>query len=103
MFSNPVEDVRKIEFMPRYRAIDKSMAIRGIHFYEIAISPEKDVGCGESDALIAVNKSMVVGKGLHQRGGFFFDGIVIADLRPKNRGLYSSLVTDTMKTAEHFD
>jgi hypothetical protein len=103
MFSDPVEDMRKIEFMSFYRAIDKSMAIPGIHLYEIAIPPEEDVGGGESDALIAVDKSMVVGKGFHQRGGFFFDGIVVADLRTKNGGLYSALITDTMEAAEHFD
>ena len=46
---------------------------------------------------------MVITEGLHQRGAFFFDGIVIADLRTKNGGLHSALVSDAMETAEHFD
>jgi hypothetical protein len=103
MLPKPVEDVRKTEFMALHRASDKSIAIQSINFYEKAIPPEQHVCGGESDALIAVNESMVVSKGFHQSGGFFFDGIVIADLRTKNGGLYGTLIADTMEAAKHFD
>ena len=65
--------------------------------------PQKDVGGGESDALIAVEEAVVVAERLHQRSRFFFDGVVIAGLRTKNGGLNSALIADTMETAEHLD
>jgi len=103
MFSNQVEDVREIEFVPLYRAIDKSIAVRRIHLDEKAIASEKDIGGGESHALVAVNKAAVTAKGFHQGSGFFFEGIVVADLGTKNSSLYGTLLTDSMEAAEHFD
>ena len=64
---------------------------------------QENIGGGESDALIAVEEAVVVAERLHQRGRFFFDGVVIAGLRTKNGGLNSALIADTLATAEHLD
>jgi hypothetical protein len=45
-----------------------------------AIAAKKDGGGGECDPLVAVEKAVVIGESLHQRGSFF-DGVVIARLR----------------------
>ena len=55
------------------------------------------------DPLIAVKEAVVIAERFHQRGRFFFDGIVIADLWTKNGGLDSAFIADAMETAEHLD
>jgi hypothetical protein len=53
--------------------------------------------------LLPVEESVVIRERLHQRGRFFFDGVVIASLRTKNGGLNSALIPDTMEAAEYLD
>jgi hypothetical protein len=103
VLTDPVEDLGKAEFVPLHRAIDECVSIQGFDLDVKAVPPQEDIGGSESDALITVEEAMVVAERLHQRGSFFFDGIVIADLRTKNGGLNSALIADTMETAEHLD
>ena len=103
VLTDPVEDLGKAEFVPLHRAIDKCVSIQGFDLDVKAVPPQEDIGGRESDALITVEEAMVVAERLHQRGSFFFDGMVIADLRAKNGGLNSALIADTMETAEHLN
>ena len=103
MLTDPVENLSKAEFVPLHRAIDECVSIPGLDLDVKAVPPQEDIGGSESDALITVEEAMVVAERLHQRGSFFFDGIVVADLRTKNGGLNSALIADTMATAEHLD
>jgi len=96
VLTDPVEDLGKAEFVPLHRAIDECVSIQGFDLDVKAVPPQEDIGGSESDALITVEEAMVVAERLHQRGSFFFDGIVIADLRTKNGGLNSALIADTM-------
>jgi hypothetical protein len=103
VLTDPVENLGKAEFVALHRAIDECVSIQGFDLDVKAVPPQEDIGGSESDALITVEEAMVVAERLHQRGRFFFDGIVVADLRTKNGGLNSALIAHTMETAEHLD
>ena len=103
MRTDPVKNLDKTEFVPVRGAGDERVTLRAATLDVTAVTPEEDIGGGESNALIAVQETMVVAERLHQGGRFFFDGIEIAGLRTKNGGLNRALVADTMETAEHLD
>ncbi len=103
VLADPFEDLGKTKFVSIHRAIDERISVQTLDVDVRAIAPQENIGGGESDALISVEEAVIVGERLHQRGRFFFDGIVIAGLRTKNGGLNSSLIADTMETAEHLD
>ncbi len=103
MLTNPFENLGKAEFVPLHRANDECVSILAFDFDVEAVAPQEDVGGGEGDALVAVEEAVVVAERLHKRGRFFFDGVVIADLRTKNSGLNSALIADTMETAEQLN
>jgi hypothetical protein len=103
MQAKPLEDAGKAEFVPVHRAANESVPRRPLDLDEKAIAPQEDVGGSEGDALIAIEKAVVVPERLRQRRRFFFKGIVIAVLRAKNRGLHSAFIPDSMKAAEQLD
>jgi len=103
VLTDPVEDLGKAEFVPVHRAGDERVSVQAFDLDVKAVASQEDIGGGESDALIAVEEAMVVAERLHQRGRFFLDGVVIADLGAKNGGLNSALIADTRETAEHLD
>ena len=103
MLTDPVKDLGKAEFVPVHRAVDESVCVEALDLDVRAVASQKDISSSERDALIAVEETVVIAERLHQRGRFFFDGVVIAGLRTKNGGLNSALIADTMETAEHFD
>ena len=67
------------------------------------VSAQKDVRCREGDSFVAVQKSVIESKGFHQRGGFFFDGLIVARLWAEGSGLNCGLIANAVDTAEHFD
>ena len=99
MLTNPVEDLRKAEFVSVHRSEDKRVPVQAFDLNVKAIASQKHIGGSESDALIVVEEAVVVAKRLHQSSRFFLDGVVIAGLRTKNGGLNHALVADTMETA----
>ena len=103
VLTDPVEDLGKAEFVPVHRPDDERMSGQAFDFDVKAVAPQEDIGGGKSDALIAIEEAVVVTERLHQRGRFFFDGVVIADLGTKNGGLNGALIADTMETAEQVD
>jgi hypothetical protein len=103
VLTDPIEDLGKAEFVPLHRAVDECVCVQALDLDVKAVASQEDIGGGESDALVAVDEAVIVAERLHQRSRFFFDGVVIAGLRTKNGGLNSSLVADTMETAEHLD
>src|SRR5450631_1342013 len=103
VLTDPVEDLGKAKFVPVHRTIDERVSVQALDLEIEAVAPQENIGGGESDALIAVKESVVVAERLHQRGRFFFHGVVIAGLRTKNGGLNRALIPDAVKTAEHLD
>src|SRR5208282_1448137 len=103
MLTNPVEDLGKTEFVPVHRAADERVSVRAFDLDGKAVAPQEDIGGGESDALVAIEEAVVVRERLHQRSRFFFEGVVIADLRTKNGGLNRAFIADAMETAEHLN
>jgi len=103
VLTDPVENLSKAEFVALHRADDERVTIQGFDLHVKAVPPEEDIGGGKSNTLITVDEAMVVAKRLHQRGSFFFNGIVIADLRTKNGGLNCALIAHTMATAEYLN
>ena len=103
VLTDPVEDLGEAEFVPLHRSNDECVSIPAFDLDVKAIAPQEDIGGGERDALIAVEEAVVVAERLHQHGRFFFNGVVIADLRTKNGGLNRALIADTMETAEHLN
>ena len=103
MLTDPVEDLRKAEFVSIHRSVDKRLSVQAFDLNVKAIASQDDIGGSESDAFIAVEEAVIVAERLHQGSRFFVDGLVIAGLRTKNGGLDRALVADTMETAEHLD
>ena len=103
MLTHPDKNLRKAEFMPRYRAIDKRVSVYSFNFEIEAVASQEDVSSSEGDALIAVNEAVVVTERLHQGCRFLIEGAVIAGLGTKNGGLNGTLIADTMATAKHLD
>jgi hypothetical protein len=99
----PVKYLEKAEFVAVHRSVDERVAIWAFDLDVKPVAPQENIGGGEGDALIAVEEAVVVSERLHQRGRFFFNGVVIAGLRTKNGGLNSALIADTMETAKHLD
>ena len=103
MLTDPIEDVGKTELVPFHRARNERVSILAFDIDVKAIAPEEDIGGGKSDALVAIEKTVIIAKRLHQCRCFFFDRVVIAGLRTKNGGLNRALITDAMETSEQFD
>ena len=103
MLPDPIEDPREAELTPIHRAVDECVALRPRYLDVKSISPQEDVGCSESDTLVAIEEAMVISQRLHQGGGFFFDGIVVSGLRAENCGLNRALITDAMHATEHLN
>ena len=103
MLTDPVEDLGKAELVPFHRARNERVSILAFDLDVKPIAPEKNIGGGESDAFVAIEKTVIIAERLHQRRCFFFDGVVIAGLRTKNGGLNRTLITDAVETAEQFD
>lgn len=100
---NPIEDLDEVEFVPVHRADNELVTAKAFDIDVKAVAPQKDVSGSEGNSLIAVEEVVVIAKRFHQRGRFFFDGIVVSGLWTKNGGLDSALIADTMETAEDFD
>src|ERR1700687_4025049 len=103
MDADPLEYLRKAEFVPVHRAADEPVSVRAFDLNVKAVAPQEDIGGGESDALVAVEEAVVVCERFHQRRRFFFERVVIAGLRTKNGGLNRTLIADTVETAEQLD
>src|SRR5450759_3944740 len=103
VLTDPAEDLGKAEFVPLHRANDKRVSVQALDLDVKAVAPQENIGGDESDAFVAVQEAVVVGERFHQRGRFFFDGVVIAGLRTENGGLNRALIADTLKTAEQLD
>jgi hypothetical protein len=103
ILTNPIEYLDKAEFVPVHRSVDERAAVNAFDLNVKAVTPQKNIGCGEGDPLIAVNEAVVISQRLHQSGRFFLDGVVVPGLRAKNGGLNGTLIADTMETAEDFD
>jgi len=101
--TDPRKDLGKAKFVLLHRAIYEHVTIQSFYLDIKAVPAQEDIGCGKSDALIVVEEAVVVAKRLHQRCRFFVEGIVMASLRTKDSGLNSTLIADTMKTAEQLD
>jgi hypothetical protein len=103
VLTDPVEDLGKAEFVPLHRADDECVSHLALDLDVKAIAPQEDIGGSEGDALVAVEKPMVIAERFHERGRFFFDGVVIAGLRTENSGLNRALIANTVEAAEQFD
>ncbi len=101
--SYPVEDLSKAEFVPIHRTVDELVSDQAFDFDVEAVPPQEYIRSCKSDPLVAVEEAVVVTERLHQCGGLFFDGVVIASLRTKNGGLNSTFVADALEAAESFD
>lgn len=103
MFADPIEDLREAKLLFLHGSHNELVSLLTGDVEVKAVASEKDVSSSKCDALISINKAVVIGQGLHQCGRFFFDGIVVANLRTKNRGLHCIGVANAMTAAEHLD
>jgi hypothetical protein len=69
---DPREDWGKPEFVPVHRAADEFVSGRALDFKVETVTPQEDIDGGESDALVAIKKSVIVVERLHQRGRLLF-------------------------------
>ena len=103
LLSNPFEDPRETKFMTLHPAVDECVAFRPCDLDIRAISTQEDIGGGEGDTLIAIKKAVIIPERFHQGRCFLLDEVIVSGLRTKNGGLKSTLVADSMETAEHFN
>ncbi len=87
VLADPVKNLRETKFPAIHRAVNKLVPCLRIDFDVETVAPQEDVGGSEGDPLVAVEKAVVVAERLHQRGRFFFERVVIADLGTENGGL----------------
>jgi len=100
MAANPVDDLDESEFVALHGAGDELIPGCAFDFDVGAVAAKKHVGGGEGDALVAVEEAVVVAEGLHERGCFFFKGIVVAGLRTEDSGLNRAFVANTVLVRE---
>jgi hypothetical protein len=103
MLTDPIEDSWETEFLALYGAFDEGVSGLGFDGKIISVTLQKNTGGRKRNTLIAVEESVVIAERLHQRGCFFFEGVVVSRLRTKNGGLDGSLISNAVETAEHFD
>ena len=103
MLADPFKDLGKAEFMALHRAIDECVLLGAFDLDVKAVPAQEDIGGSEGDALIPVKEAMIIGERFHQRGGLFFNGIVVADLRTKNGSLNNASIANTMQATEQLD
>ena len=103
MSTDPVEDFGETKNLLGERAVDEIVPFHTTHIDVETASAEKDVSGGESDSLVAVEESVIIGKGFHQRSCLFLDRVVIAGLRTEDGGLHFAFVADAVQAAEHLD
>lgn len=103
MFADPIEDLREAKLLFLHGSHNELVSLLSGDVQVKAVAPEKDVGSGKGDALVSIDEAVIIGQGLHQCGSFFFDGIVVANLRTKNRGLHCVRVANAVMAAEHLD
>jgi hypothetical protein len=60
VLTDPVKDLGKAEFVPVHRAVDESVCVQALDLDVKAVASQKDIGSGESDALIAVEEAVVI-------------------------------------------
>ena len=106
--SNPFTDLRQaklaaVHCSPDKAAINELVPSFRIDFDVEPIASQEDISGGEGDPLVAVEKAVIVAERLHQRGRFFFEGVVIADLGAENGGLNRILVANPVPSAEPVD
>ena len=60
VLTNPVEDLRKAEFLPLHRASDERVSFHGFNLEVETVPPEEYICGGESDAFVAVEEAVIV-------------------------------------------
>src|SRR5580698_1730878 len=103
VLADPVENLGETEFAVIHKAVDKFVPSFGFHLDIKAVASQKDVGGRESNPLVAVEEAVIVAQRLHQRGRFFFQGVVVAGLGTENGGLNRILIANTVQAAEPVD
>ena len=58
--AKPIEDLGETELLPAYRAVDKCVSVQTFDFNIKAVAPQKYISGRECDALVAVEKPVVV-------------------------------------------
>jgi hypothetical protein len=64
VLADPVEDFGKAKFLTVHRAIDERGPIPAFDLDVESVAPQKNIGAGESNALVAVGEAVVVAKRL---------------------------------------
>ena len=100
---NPIQNLRKPEFVPVHRSNDERVTVRAIHIDVGTIPAQKHIGRRKGDALVAVNEAVFMSQRLHERGGLLFNATVIAGLRTKHRCLNGRFIAHAVSAAEQIN
>ncbi len=84
MSREPFADLPDAEFPLADRLRDESMSGEWFELKIESIDTEKRVCDGETDSLVAVQESMIIGQGFHQRCCFMNQVVVVSILRAVN-------------------
>jgi hypothetical protein len=101
--TEPIQYLRKPKFVRSYGADDKLVPIFSFDINVTPVATKENVGRGECDPLVAVEKAVIVAERLHQRRTFFLEGGVVTSLRTENGGLHSALIPNTLGSPEHIN
>src|SRR5437016_11074934 len=66
VLSDPFEDSRETKFMTLHRAVNECVAFHPCDLDVKAVSTQEDVGGGEGDTPIAVEKAVIIAERFHQ-------------------------------------
>ena len=103
MSGEPFPNLPDAEFPFADGFCDELVRREGFDFQIMAVDAEKGVRRRETDSFVAVEKGMVVGERLHQRGGFVNQVVVVSALRTKDGSFQEPPVSKPMNSAKLLD
>src|SRR5260370_37417826 len=93
MIVDPLEDWSEPEFSSCDGLHHEVAGRKRVCFEIMSVNQEKGVSSGKSNALVAVKERMLIREGLgHSSCGLCGDGVVLPDLRRKDRGFHDTVV-----------
>lgn len=103
MSRKPFSDLAYSEFSLGDGLGDEFVSRDSLQFEIQSVDTKKSIGGSQADSLVAIEKSMIVGKRFHERRCFVDEVVVVAILRAENGCLKKTLIPNSVNTPEFVD
>jgi hypothetical protein len=99
----PFSDLVNAKFSLGDGFSDEFVGLYGLQLEIVTIDPEKGIGSGEADSLVAIEESVIARERLHQGCGFVDQVVVIAILGTEDSCFKKTLIAKPVDAAEFVD